>query len=191
MSLLNRLFPKGRAEVLRLLFGEPKRELHLRDLSRLAQLSAASLKKELAILTDTDLVTSRRDGNRLYFKANTNHPAYSELSGLVAKTVGIIPMLKELLQDIEGIEAAFIFGSLANSAEKAGSDADVMFLGSIGLRTLAPKLRKTAEILGREVNPYCLDLDAWHQRLTTADPFILNVSKEAKIWLKGGPDVLS
>ncbi len=74
MNLLTRLFPKARAEVLRLVLGQPGRELHLRDFSRLAGFTPATIQKELANFTAAGLVTSRCDGNRLYFRANTAHP---------------------------------------------------------------------------------------------------------------------
>ena len=89
MIELTSLFPKTRAQILRLLFENPAREAHLRDLARMAGLSPASLQKELATLATLELITARRNGNRLYYRANTAHPIYPELHDLVIKTTGI------------------------------------------------------------------------------------------------------
>ncbi|MCK5597209.1 MAG: hypothetical protein KAJ04_07160 [Candidatus Eisenbacteria sp.] len=36
-----------------------------------------------------DLVTPRRDGNRLYYSANRAHPLYDDIRNLVMKTIGL------------------------------------------------------------------------------------------------------
>ena len=97
MNALSDLFPKTRAEILRLLFDDPAKENHLRDLARLAGLTPAALQRELANLTQNDLLLSRRNGNRLYFRANTSHPLFPELHGLVTKTAGIASELQRAL----------------------------------------------------------------------------------------------
>lgn len=62
MSALADLFPNTRAEILRLLFGDDRREAHLRDLARHAGLSAAAVQRELSALAVLELVVPRRDG---------------------------------------------------------------------------------------------------------------------------------
>ncbi len=58
MSTLSDLFPKTRAEILRLLFETGDQEIHLRDLARLAGLSPAALQKELTNLAVDRLLGS-------------------------------------------------------------------------------------------------------------------------------------
>jgi hypothetical protein len=47
-SLLHGLFPLVRAEVLRLLFTNPRQELYVRELARLSHLSLQTVQDELA-----------------------------------------------------------------------------------------------------------------------------------------------
>ncbi len=189
MNLLTILFPKARGAILRLLFGQPGREYHLRDLSRQAELTAAAVQKELAGLAAAGVVSSRRDGNRLYFRANTAHPVYPELHGIVVKTAGFSAELSRALEGVDGVEAAFIFGSMAAGTAAADSDLDVLILGTSGLRKVSSALRGLAGDLGREINPVCLTREEWHRRLAAGDAFLLRLRDEPKIWLKGGPDV--
>ncbi len=55
----------------------------------------------------------------------------SELSGLLRKTAGVVEVLSECLEPLAGkIQVAFVHGSLATGAVKAGSDVDLIVIGS-------------------------------------------------------------
>jgi predicted nucleotidyltransferase len=191
MISLKHLFPKTRAEILRLLFENAERETHLRDLARMAGLSPASLQKELATLATLELITARPDGNRLYFRANTAHPIYPDLHGLVIKTAGIAAALQQALSTVAGIDLALIFGSTASGDATGNSDVDLLILGPAGLRKIAPALRGLAENLGREINPICLTPAEWREKHQRGDAFASRLSSEPKIWLKGDANALA
>ncbi len=191
MNTLSDLFPKAKADIFRQLFEDATKELHLRDLARSAGLAPASLQRELGKLAAAGFIASRRDGNRHYFRANTSHPLYPELHGLVIKTVGISAELRRALVDVDGIDLAFVFGSLASGGFGAGSDVDLLVLGSAGLRKVAPALRGLAQSLGREINPVCFTPAEWISKKQVGDAFVSRVSSEPKLWLKGGPDALA
>ena len=61
---------QGRAEVLRLLFSQPGTEIYLREIVRRSGLSPRTIQQELALLKGQELLLSRKDGNRLYYRAN-------------------------------------------------------------------------------------------------------------------------
>lgn len=191
MSVLNTLFPKARAEVIRLLFAVPDRELHLRDIARSSGLALRSLQTELSKLAGADLLVSRRDGNRLYFRANANHPIFPELRGLALKTTGLTERLQSALEGLPGIELAFVFGSIADGSENAKSDVDLFVVGSVGLRKLSPRLRPLSETLGREINPYVISAESFAQKAKAKDTFIGKVLESPKLWIQGGADELA
>lgn len=186
---LSKLFPKTRAEIFRLLFEDPAKESHLRDLAREAGLSPAALQRELASLASSGLILSRRDGNRHYFKANTDHPWYADIHGLVSKTTGMVPALKNALAPLGGIDFAFVFGSVATGSTSTSSDVDLLILGSVGLRKLTPALRGLSQTFSRELNPYCMTTEEWRQKCRKGDTFARRVMHEPKIWLKGDTNV--
>lgn len=190
MSLLKVIFPHVRAEVLRLLFAEEGRELHLRELTRQCGLSLGTLQTEVEKLRAADLLLARRDGNRLYFRANATHPLFTDLRQLVLKTAGLREVLAEALHAVPGIELAFVFGSLASGNGKAGSDVDLMVIGDAGLRALAPRLRKAAEQLGREINPVTMTA-ADFARDRTKKAFLRDVLAKEKLFIKGNNDELA
>lgn len=192
MNLLAQIFSSQvRAEIFRLLFDGHKTSIHLRDLQRKSGLSIGTIQKEIGRLRDLDLVTSERDGNRLYYTANTDHPLYNEICGIVEKTSGIAERLKETLNSIKGIECAFIFGSYAKGEEKSQSDIDLIVIGNIGLRTLSSVFKNISERTQREINPHVYSIKSWKEKLKKRDHFIKSVLSEKKIFLIGDENVLS
>lgn len=184
MKLLEVLFPHVRAEVLRLLFADEGRELHLRELTRQSGLSLGTLQTEVEKLCAADLLLSRRDGNRRCFRANAAHPLFADLRQLVLKTAGLREVLADALRGVAGVEVAFVFGSLAAGAGKAGSDVDLMIIGDAGLRVLAPRLRKAAEQVGREINPVTMTA-AEFARDRARKPFLKDALAREKLFIKG------
>lgn len=192
MNLLSQILSSQvRAEIFRLLFSGDRISIHLRDLQRQSSLSIGTIQKEIAHLKKLDLVTSERDGNRLYYTANTDHPLYKEICGLVEKTSGIAERLKEAMSSIKGIECAFIFGSYAKGEEKSHSDIDLIVIGTAGLRTLSSAFKEITEKTQREINSHIYSKKSWKEKVKKKDHFIRNVLDGKKVFLIGDEDVLS
>jgi predicted nucleotidyltransferase len=189
MDILSTLFPRVRAQILRLLFADASRELHLRDLVRQSGLGLGTVQGELAKLSAADILISRRDGNRLYYRANDVHPIFGDLRQLVLKTAGLRDVLAAELDGIDGVELAFVFGSLAAGVGKPSSDVDLMVIGHAGLRALSPALRRAAERLGREINPIVMTAAEFGRR-RSKDTFLLDVLDKEKLFVKGSADEL-
>lgn len=176
--MLAELFTSNtRAEVMRILFNGEGRELYLREIERITDIQINSLQKEVKHLVSIDLVKARKDGNRIYYKANVQHPIYSDLVSIVEKTVGVVSLLKERLKDSK-IQCAFLFGSMAKNKEVASSDIDLIVIGDLGMRTLTKLLSGLQEKLGREINPHIFTLDEFKKRMKSKDHFVLSVLKE-------------
>jgi DNA-binding transcriptional ArsR family regulator len=178
------LSSRVRAEIFRLLFGLNAQELHLREMARQAGLSLGTVRQDLQKLVKLDLVKTRRDGNRLYYRANPDHPLYPEIRKLVLKTSGLVEIFKRIL-DREGIKVAFIFGSLASSRERAASDVDLMVIGAGGLRRLSSWLAGAAEQIGREINPHFLTVEEFRRRKQEKEHFLSRVLESPKLFIVG------
>jgi len=185
MNHLTTLFPAARAEIIRLLFADSSRSFHLRELARQGELTTGALQAEVNKLKGIGLLLERRDGNRLNFSANSEHPLYPELHGIALKTTGMDAQITQALDGLPGITLAFIFGSFANDNAGPQSDVDLFVAGSTGLRQLAPRLRAAADALGREINPYVTTPAALAKKIKSKDAFILNVLKSPKRWITG------
>ena len=189
-TLSDILSSRVRAEIFRLLFGLDGKELHLREIERQASLSLGTIRQDLQKLVKLDLVTTRRDGNRLYYRANTEHPLYQDIRKLVLKTAGLVEVFKSAL-DREGVEVAFVFGSLASSREKAASDVDLMVIGVVGLRTLSSWLAEVSDQIGREINPHTMTVEEFRRRKEKGDHFLSNVLEFPKLFIIGNENDLA
>lgn len=178
------LSSRARAEIFRLLFGRMGEELHVREIERRSGLNDSTLRQELRKLVRLDLLQSRRDSNRVYYRAKTENPLYPEIRNLVLKTSGLSDVLKSALIDTR-IQMAFVFGSIACGEEKAGSDVDLMVIGQLGLRDLSRLLSGIGEKIGREVNPHVLREEEFRKRIRARDHFVSSVMEAPKIFIIG------
>jgi len=141
------------------------------------------------MLLEAELLLSRRDGNRRYYRANPGHPLFPDLRQLVLKTAGLRDVLAAALQDLPGIDVALVFGALANGTSGAASDFDLLVIGDTGLRARAPRLRPVAEQLGREINPVTMTA-AEFARGRNSNPLLVDLLGKEKLFVKGSADEL-
>lgn len=96
MNTLALLFSsRVKAELFRLLFGSGANELHVRELGRQSGLAMSTVRQELKNLVRLGVVKSRQDGNRTYYRADSQHPLYPEIHSLVLKTCGLASFCNE------------------------------------------------------------------------------------------------
>jgi len=186
-NLVDIVSSRVKAEILRLLFGLRSPELHLRELARQSGLSLGTVQQELRRLTRVGVVSARKDGNRVYYRANAGHPVYRDLCSLVLKTDGLAGVLGQALDDPQ-VRLAFAFGSVARGETRAESDVDLMVIGSVGLRRLTQLLSGVAEKLGREINPHILTPEEFKERKRQGDHFLTSVLASPRLFVKGTED---
>jgi len=185
MSILQKILSsKVRAEIFRLLFTTRDTELHVRELARRSNLNESSLRQELAKLKGLDLVISRRDGNRVYYRANQDHPVFSDIRGLVLKTTGLVEVIRKALESAD-ITVSFVFGSVAAGKESAHSDIDLIVIGNIGLRRLSSLLSEISSQVGREINPHVMTKVEYRKRIKAQDHFVTHVLSGPKLFVRG------
>jgi predicted nucleotidyltransferase len=187
--LADLLSSKVRAEIFRLLFGFDEKEYHVRELERRSGLSVGTVRQELRKLLQWDLVVARRDSNRLYYMANKEHPLYNIICSLVLRTVGLVGILNQKLEHRD-ISLAFVFGSFAEGRVRAGSDVDLMVIGSPGLRQVTQWLSGVTERTGRDINPYVMTREEFIEKKLSGDHFLREVLSSPKIFICGNEDEL-
>ncbi len=94
-EILNVLFPKVRAEILRLLFKTPTKQLYVRELMGRSGLALRTVQDELAKLSALKLVISWSNGYHRFYRANRNHPLFLELRRIVQASERL-PRVKNL-----------------------------------------------------------------------------------------------
>lgn len=185
MSALNIVIPsKTRADIFRLLFGLSSKPLYLREMERRSGVTIRILRQELKKLSAAEVIVCRKDGNRTYYEPNKHHPLYNDLRNIVLKTSGLGDVLREAL-DVDGVDFAFVFGSVARGDEGAESDIDLMVIGPLGLRKLSGILVGVSEMLGREVNPHVFSGKEFRQKMKEKDHFVSSVLDSPLMFVLG------
>jgi DNA-binding transcriptional ArsR family regulator len=93
-ATLGALFPKTRQGLLAATLTQPEKWWFLSELADFLGTSPSSLQRELSALVGAGILEQRREGTRVYVKAQKRSPIYRELRGIVEKTAGIIPTIR-------------------------------------------------------------------------------------------------
>ena len=161
------------------------------ELARHLGAGPSSLQRELEALVNSGILERRKDGRRVYFRANASSPVFRELRGLVEKTAGVVPALVLALDPFGArIELALIYGSVARGEERVSSDVDLMIVGSVKQIDLVPILRNLEARLGREVNATLYSPREFRDKLVARDHFLRSVLRGRTILLRGSLDEL-
>jgi len=95
-------------------------------------------------------------------------------------------VLAETLAETPGdVEVAFVFGSTARLAQNAESDIDLFVVGGATLKGLSLPLDEAEKRLGRRINPVIYDRAALHEKYHAGNPFVQDVLRREKIYVKG------
>src|SRR4051795_12092766 len=108
-ELLSELFSsKVRAAVLGYMLPRPQVAVSLTEFSRILGLPISSLQHECYKLERVGVIKGKREGNSRRYRVNPACPVLPELTALVVKGIGEDQALRAALEDIPGLEAAFL-----------------------------------------------------------------------------------
>jgi len=184
-SLASLLFPEYRRRVLELLLLRPAEALHGREIARRTGLPAGTITRELSKLADVGLLKREKRGNQQVYSADTHGAIFTELASILRKTSGLGEVLAQALApDKKHVRVAFVFGSVAQGRETAGSDIDVIVIGDLGFRRAIELLHPAQAVLGREINPKVFTTDEFVAK-ALVEPFLADVLAKPKLFLIG------
>jgi len=187
MTIATALFTNSQSRLFVWLFGQPERAYHLNELRRLTGLGSASLQRELNRLVEAGLIDAHSVGNLRRFKVNPQSPVYSELVAITRKTLDTVPVLREALRPLlPGLQAAWVYGSVAKQTDTARSDIDVMLVGQDLLLSQVLAALEPAELqLSRKINPNCYSPQEFARRRAEPDSFVNRVLSQPILPLIG------
>ena len=191
-NLLDALLPRTRQNILATLLLSPERRWYLSDLAQHLKVTPSSLQRELASLSEAGVLCREVDGNRVYYQANSAFSLLPELQSLFAKTVGLADQIRDTLEPFwEGIDLAFIYGSVARGERMAQSDVDVLVVGSVGMADLALPLRELEQALQIPVNVTHFTRAEFQDKWRQENHFLRTILSGQKISLKGSEHELA
>jgi DNA-binding transcriptional ArsR family regulator len=163
-ALLPVLRSQQQGEILALLLGDPELELSLTEIAARTGAPHPSVHREIERAEQAGLVVSRKVGNTRLVRANTASPYYAGLAEVLTRAFGVPAVLSEALQPVNGIAAAYIYGSWAarhegEPGQRPVGDIDLLVLGEPDRDQLYAALTGTEERLGRAVQATIREAD--------------------------------
>ena len=190
-NLCSGIFGKTRQAVLALLYGRADSSFYTKQVLDAVKIGRGTVQRELKNLTDTGIIIREVQGRQVYYRANEKCPIFNELKSIVRKTFGVADVLRQALAPkADKVQVAFIFGSVARSADDQRSDIDLMVVGRITFGGVVSLLKPAEEKVGREVNPVVYPVAEFKKKVKEDHHFVKTVLEEEKIFVIGDEDKL-
>jgi predicted nucleotidyltransferase len=190
-GLSQTLFGAARRAVLALLYGHADEEFYLRQIVRMTGMGVGPIQREVRALAQAGIIRRRVHGHQVYFRADASSPIFTELRGIVTKTVGAGDQLRAALQPLKDrLRVAFIYGSVARGTENGRSDIDVMVIGDVTFAEVCDAVTPTQDALNREVNVTVYPVREFQEKARAGHYFVSEVLRGDKVFLIGDKNEL-
>ena len=155
-SLLPIFRSQQQAELLALILSDPAAEFTLAELTLRTGTPYASVHREIERAEVAGLIAVRLVGRTKLVRADMSSPYFEGLSDVLVKAFGPPRVIGSLIADIEGIDAAYIYGSWAarfvgEAGDRPVGDIDLLVLGTPDRDQLYAAASSAEQRLGRAV----------------------------------------
>ncbi len=178
---------RGEGEIIELFLKNPEKEYYFREIAKSLNKKPSHYQKYLDNLVENKLLLDKRLGNMRFFRLNKEHPLYEEIKSIISKTIGLESEIKKLIDSLNNVEYAFIFGSIAKGTENINSDIDLMLIGIIDQDILTTMISSVEKKISREINYHIYSSQEIVKKLKEKDEFISNIFSSPIIKIKGDP----
>jgi len=177
----------GGGDILKLFFKDQEKEYYFREIAKKINKEPSYCQRYLDNLVEDEILLDKRRGNMRFFRLNKEHPLYEEIKSIISKTIGLENELKKIIDKLDNVEYAFVFGSIAKGTENSGSDVDLMLIGDIDQDAFTSALSSLEGKIAREINYHIYSSQEITKKLKAGDNFISNIFSAPIIKLKGNP----
>ena len=152
---------RTRIKLLTRFFFNPATRSYLRELAKEFNVSTNSVREELNQLTKTKLLTSKKSGRQVFYKANQKHPLFPELKSMVGKVMGVDQVIDGIVIRLGDIERAYLLDDYAEG--KDTGIVDLLLVGNIDQYHLNDLSRKTERYIKRKIRSLVLSRDEFKE----------------------------
>ena len=162
-------------KILNYYFLNPEAKHYINELAKILELDPKNVHRKLEELEKEGLLISEFQGQERYFFLNQRYALLNHYKEIFLKTIGLEQDIKKCIKSVPKTKEAYIFGSYATNQMDAGSDIDILVIGSHSVLELQKKINKLKKQTGREFNIINLDPNEFDQKKKQKDQFIKNI----------------
>lgn len=141
---------KTRIKLLLKFFLNSNSRSYLRNLESEFGESTNSIRLELNKFEKAGLLKSELDGNKKYFKANTNHPLFNDIHSILLKHIGLDKIIEKVIIKLGNLDKVFVTGNFAKGIDNR--IIDLIFIGDdINKEYLSRLIERTETIISRKI----------------------------------------
>jgi len=128
----------------------PQTKSHIRALATELGESSNAVRLELNRLLEVSMLKSYKEGNKIIFHVNDEHPLFFPVNELLKKHLGIDEIIKNILKGLGSVSKVYLGGSFAHGLE---SDViDIVMVGKINMVYLIETLSKLEDKISKKIS---------------------------------------
>ena len=158
---------KMRIRILMRLFLDPAQQAYLRELAQEFGASPSQVRGELRRLHEAGLITQRKSGRQLFYRANTGHALFPELQSIVRKSLGMDRILDSIVERLGNLDRAVLLDDYAEG--KDTGIIDLVLVGQVNRGNLADIVAKTERYINRKIRTLVLSTEEYTRLRATLE----------------------
>lgn len=201
--MIEQLFgSKTRVKLLQLFYSNPNRSFYVREITRKIDEQINSVRRELANLLNTGLITSDTSNNKVYYEVNQKYEFYAPLQeifgGGTAKSrrsnrtaAKAMELPVDEVADLKALGNVEIAALMGQFTRDDSTGIDVLIVGNVNQNALSKYVTELEKQEGKDLRYTVFSLDDFTYRLQIKDRFMDNVRRSKKQVLLDKPGLLS
>ena len=179
--VLNRLFTsRVRTKLLHFFLTRPISSYYIRELERKTGEDAKNVSRELTNLEEIGFLRSEKRGNQRFYTIREDFLIYPELKALFLKSSGPTGHFREMLFNLEGLEAVFLKEVQPVGAGSSGS-FKLLFVGRPDLSVLNEAVNSLMNKTGFDISYRCYGQKEFEERLRMDDAYVIESASGKRI----------
>lgn len=184
------IMSRVRVKIISLLLANSDKMYHVREIVRQTKEEINAVRRELAHLEKSGIVSKEPRANRLYYTFRKSYPLYYELLELVTKTSYLGGDILKNKAKLGKLKFVMLSGKFARFTSHDPNQVDLLVVGTVVLPELAQIVRAEEGRRGREINYTVMTEEEFEFRKRRRDPFILAVVTGSRIMIVGDEEEL-
>lgn len=178
--MLDQLFgSRTRVKLLRLFLTNPENDYFVRELTRKVNERINSVRRELENLESLGLVESHQNGQKKFYRANTNFVLFPELKNLVLKSQ--ITLERDLANSIKAVGQISYLVLTGIFTGVPDGQTDILIVGKVNRTKLTRLINKFHRDFDKHIRYTVMTRKEFDFRNSLTDKFLYHILEHPKI----------